>query len=64
MFACLGEGVEPDFMCVAKGITGGYLPLAATLTTDEIFSGFLAEFHEFKTSSTVTPIRAIRWRVQ
>ena len=44
MFACLQEGIEPDFMCVAKGITGGYLPLAATLTTDEIFSGFLAEF--------------------
>ena len=49
MFACLQEGVEPDFMCVAKGVTGGYLPLAATLTSDEIFSGFLAEFDEFKT---------------
>jgi adenosylmethionine-8-amino-7-oxononanoate aminotransferase len=48
-FACLQEGVEPDLMCVAKGITGGYLPLAATLTSDEIFSGFLAEFDEFKT---------------
>jgi adenosylmethionine---8-amino-7-oxononanoate aminotransferase len=49
MFACLQEGVEPDFMCVAKGITGGYLPLAATLTSDEIFNGFLAEFDELKT---------------
>ncbi len=49
MFACQQEGVEPDFMCVAKGITGGYLPLAATLTTEEIFQGFLAEFDEFKT---------------
>jgi adenosylmethionine-8-amino-7-oxononanoate aminotransferase len=49
MFACLQEGVEPDFMCVAKGVTGGYLPLAATLTSDEIFSGFLAEFDEFRT---------------
>ena len=49
MFACLGEGVEPDFLCVAKGITGGYLPLAATLTTDEVFAGFLGEFDEFKT---------------
>jgi adenosylmethionine---8-amino-7-oxononanoate aminotransferase len=49
MFACLGEGIEPDFMCVAKGVTGGYLPLAATLASEEIFRGFLAEFDEFKT---------------
>jgi len=49
MFACQQEGVTPDFMCVAKGITGGYLPLAATLTTEEIFEGFLGEFDEFKT---------------
>jgi adenosylmethionine-8-amino-7-oxononanoate aminotransferase len=49
MFACQQEGVAPDFMCVAKGITGGYLPLAATLTTEEIFKGFLGEFDEFKT---------------
>jgi adenosylmethionine---8-amino-7-oxononanoate aminotransferase len=49
MFACEKEGIEPDFLCVAKGITGGYLPLAATLTTDRVFDGFLGEFHEFKT---------------
>jgi len=49
MFACEHEKVEPDFLCLAKGITGGYLPLAATLTTDEVFGGFLGEFHEFKT---------------
>jgi adenosylmethionine-8-amino-7-oxononanoate aminotransferase len=49
MFACTGEGVQPDLLCVAKGITGGYLPLAATLATDEVFDGFLAEFDEFKT---------------
>ena len=48
MFACLEEGVKPDFLCMAKGITGGYLPLAATLTTDEVFSGFLGEFQELK----------------
>ena len=42
MFACEQEGVAPDIMCLAKGITGGYLPLAATLTTDEIFDAFLA----------------------
>jgi len=49
MFACQQEGVAPDFMCVAKGITGGYLPLAATLATEEIFEGFLGEFDEFRT---------------
>jgi adenosylmethionine---8-amino-7-oxononanoate aminotransferase len=49
MFACDKENVAPDFLCVAKGITGGYLPLAATLTTDEVFSGFLGPFDAFKT---------------
>jgi adenosylmethionine---8-amino-7-oxononanoate aminotransferase len=49
MFACQHEGVLPDIMALAKGISGGYLPLAATLTTDEIYSGFLAEYEEFKT---------------
>lgn len=41
MFACEHEGVRPDIMTVAKGITGGYLPLAATLATEEIFQAFL-----------------------
>ncbi|MBA4419256.1 MAG: adenosylmethionine--8-amino-7-oxononanoate transaminase [Syntrophus sp. (in: bacteria)] len=49
MFACEKEGVRPDFLCVAKGITGGYLPLAATMTTDEVFSAFLGEFDQFRT---------------
>jgi adenosylmethionine-8-amino-7-oxononanoate aminotransferase len=49
MFACEHEGVSPDLMCLAKGITGGYLPLAATLATDDIYDAFLGEFHEFKT---------------
>lgn len=49
MFACEHEGVVPDLMAVAKGLTGGYLPLAATLTTDEIFNAFLGEYTEFKT---------------
>lgn len=40
MFACEQESVQPDFLCLAKGISGGYLPLAATMTTDEIFSAF------------------------
>ena len=49
MFACEHAGVSPDILCVAKGITGGYLPLAATITTEEIFSAFLGEYQEFKT---------------
>jgi adenosylmethionine-8-amino-7-oxononanoate aminotransferase len=41
MFACEQEDVAPDFLCLAKGITGGYLPLAATLTTERVYEGFL-----------------------
>jgi adenosylmethionine-8-amino-7-oxononanoate aminotransferase len=41
MFVCAEEGVAPDFLCVAKGLTGGYLPLAATLAREEIFEQFL-----------------------
>ncbi|MBI2902127.1 MAG: adenosylmethionine--8-amino-7-oxononanoate transaminase [Candidatus Methylomirabilis oxyfera] len=49
MFACEQEGVTPDLLCLAKGITGGYLPLAATLTTQKIFDGFCAPYGEQKT---------------
>ncbi len=49
LFASHHEGVQPDFLCVAKGLTGGYLPMAATLTTQKIFDTFLGEYHEFKT---------------
>lgn len=41
MFACTQEDVTPDFLCLAKGLTGGYLPLAATLTTEEVYHAFL-----------------------
>jgi adenosylmethionine-8-amino-7-oxononanoate aminotransferase len=41
MFACTQEDVSPDFLCLAKGLTGGYLPLAATLTTDAVYNAFL-----------------------
>ncbi len=49
MFACEHEEVVPDFLCLSKGITGGYLPLAATITTDEVYGAFLGEFKELKT---------------
>jgi len=49
MFACEHEGVGPDLMCLAKGLTGGYLPLAATLATQRVFDAFLGEVHEHKT---------------
>jgi adenosylmethionine-8-amino-7-oxononanoate aminotransferase len=49
MFACEHESVTPDLMCLAKGLTGGYLPLAATLATDEVYQAFLGEYHEFRT---------------
>jgi adenosylmethionine---8-amino-7-oxononanoate aminotransferase len=49
MFACEHEGVAPDLLCLAKGITGGYLPLAATLATERIYEGFLGEFEELRT---------------
>ncbi len=49
MFACEHEQVRPDIMAVAKGLTGGYLPLAATLTTEAVFNAFLGEYQEFKT---------------
>jgi adenosylmethionine---8-amino-7-oxononanoate aminotransferase len=49
MFACEHEGVAPDLLCLAKGISGGYLPLAATLATEEIYEGFLGEHEQFRT---------------
>ncbi len=48
MFSCEKEGISPDIMALGKGITGGYLPLAATLVSDEIFNAFLGEFGEAK----------------
>jgi adenosylmethionine-8-amino-7-oxononanoate aminotransferase len=49
LFACEQENVQPDFLCLAKGLTGGYLPMAATLTTQKVFDAFLGEYHEFRT---------------
>jgi adenosylmethionine---8-amino-7-oxononanoate aminotransferase len=49
MFACEQERVAPDFLCLAKGLTGGYLPLAATLTTERVYQGFLGAPEEQRT---------------
>lgn len=44
MFACEQPGISPDFMCLSKGLTGGYLPLAVTLTTEEIYQAFYDDY--------------------
>jgi adenosylmethionine---8-amino-7-oxononanoate aminotransferase len=49
LFACSQENVTPDFLCLAKGLTGGYLPLAATLTTDAVYEAFLGRPEEGRT---------------
>lgn len=49
LFACDGEGVAPDFLCLAKGLTGGYLPMAATLTTEEVYAAFYGTAAEDRT---------------
>jgi len=49
MFACEHEGVTPDLLCIAKGLTGGYLPMAATLATEEIWQAFLGDYASGRT---------------
>lgn len=49
MFACEQEDVAPDFIALSKGITGGYMPLGATLTTDKVYNAFLGRVEEMKT---------------
>jgi adenosylmethionine-8-amino-7-oxononanoate aminotransferase len=49
MFACQHEGVVPDIMALSKGIAAGYLPLAVTVTTEEVYGAFMGEYAELKT---------------
>ena len=49
MFACEQEGVKPDILCVAKNLTAGYLPVAATLTTERVYRAFLGSFESTRT---------------
>jgi adenosylmethionine-8-amino-7-oxononanoate aminotransferase len=49
MFACEQERVSPDFLCLGKGLTGGYMPLAATLTSERVYEGFLGAQEEART---------------
>ena len=49
LFACTQENVTPDLLCLAKGLTGGYLPLAATLASEAIYREFLGNYSDFKT---------------
>ena len=49
MFACEQEEVSPDLLCLAKGLTGGYMPLAATLATERVYEGFLGAAEEQRT---------------
>jgi adenosylmethionine-8-amino-7-oxononanoate aminotransferase len=49
MFACEQENVVPDILCIGKGLSGGYLPIAATITNDEIYDAFLGQHHEGRT---------------
>ena len=62
MFACEHEAVTPDLFCIAKGLTGGYLPMAATLTTEEIWQAFLATTPPAARFITATPTAETRWR--
>ena len=49
MFACEQERVSPDLLCLGKGLTGGYLPLAATLATERVYEGFLGAAEDGRT---------------
>ena len=48
MFACDHAGISPDIMCISKGLTGGYMPMAITITTEKIYQAFYSDYNEGK----------------
>lgn len=61
MFAFDHAGVSPDIMCISKGLTGGYLPMAITVATDVIYDAFYDDYSKGAPSCTATPTAATRW---
>lgn len=61
MFACEQAGITPDFLVLSKALTGGYLPMAAVLTTDQVYSAFYDDYATLRAFSTRTPTPATRW---
>lgn len=59
MFACEHENVQPDLMAAGKGITGGYLPIAVTFATEDIYTAFYDDYENQKPFSTVIPTQEI-----
>ena len=57
MFACEQEDVTPDILCLGKGLTGGYLPMAATIAVPKVYEAFLAPERALNSSSTDTPLQ-------
>lgn len=63
MFACDQAGVSPDIMCVSKGLTGGYMPMSITITTQKITMPFMRTTGKERPSCTAIPTPATPWAV-
>jgi adenosylmethionine-8-amino-7-oxononanoate aminotransferase len=48
MFGCTHASITPDFMCLSKGLTGGYMPLSVVMTNDEVYNAFYCDYNEYK----------------
>ncbi len=63
MFACDQAGISPDIMCVSKGLTGGYMPMSITITTQKIYDAFYADYREGKAFMHSHTYPATPWAV-